>query len=215
MRRVALALLLATTALPAHAASKKSEAPALLNADSVVYDDKAQMVVATGHVKLTSRGNIVSADEMTYNRATDVVTAKGNITIWQPTGEVMLAKYVELSRDMRQAFAEQAAVILTDNSRFIALEGERTEGRYVRMNKALYSACAPCRDHPEEPLLWQIKADRIVHDQGTHDIVYRNATMEMGGVPVFYTPYLSHPDPTVKRRSGFLTPTVGSKPARG
>src|SRR3546814_5829449 len=34
--------------------------------------------------------------------------------------------------------------------------------------------------------------------------------MEFFGIPVFYTPYLQHPDPTVDRRSGFLAPTVGT-----
>src|SRR3546814_7233568 len=34
--------------------------------------------------------------------------------------------------------------------------------------------------------------------------------MEFFGIPVFYTPYLQHPDPTVDRRSGFLAPTIGT-----
>src|SRR5690606_145129 len=40
-------------------------------------------------------------------------------------------------------------------------------------------------------------------------IEYRDAWMEIYGIPVMYTPYLSHPDPTVKRKSGFLSPSFG------
>ena len=41
-------------------------------------------------------------------------------------------------------------------------------------------------------------------------ITYRDAVMEIFGLPVFYTPWLTHPDPTVRRRTGFLTPLIGS-----
>src|SRR5690606_22909364 len=63
--------------------------------------------------------------------------------------------------------------------------------------------------------LWQIKADRVVWDQGTQTVSYRNARLEFLGVPVAYTPFFSHPDPTVKRKSGLLTPTFGSNSTLG
>src|SRR5262249_51772152 len=54
-----------------------------------------------------------------------------------------------------------------------------------------------------------------VHDEETHRIEYHDAVMEVGGFPVFYTPYLSHPDPTVKRQSGFLLPSFGNSSTLG
>ena len=48
-----------------------------------------------------------------------------------------------------------------------------------------------------------------MHDEEDHRIRYRNAWLEMFGVPALYTPYISHPDPTVDRASGFLSPTIG------
>jgi LPS-assembly protein len=39
--------------------------------------------------------------------------------------------------------------------------------------------------------------------------------MEIAGIPVMYTPYFSHPDPTVKRKTGFLTPRVGGSTSLG
>lgn len=219
--RPLLAALLLTTALavsPALAQERpghKPEPPVLLNANYLTYDDKAATVTADGEVQLAYNGQTVQADRMTFNRTTGVVTAEGNVKIWQPDGEMLFATYAELSRDLRQGFIRQAAVLLTDNSRFIALDGERTDGRYVRMNRALYTACDLCKDDPRKPPLWQIRAQRVIHDQEKHDIIYRNATLEIDGVPVFYTPYLSHPDPTVKRRSGFVTPVMGARPNLG
>ena len=206
--------LLLTTALigaaPAHAASQ-TEQPILLNANQLIYDDKARTVTADGDVTFTQNGQVVKADRMTYDRASDVVTADGNVRIWQPDGQIVTATHAELSRDLRQAFIRQTTLLMTDNSRFIAQEGERTEGRYVRLNRALYTACDLCKDDPRKPPLWQVRAQRIVHDTEKQNVYYRNATLELGGVPVFYTPYMSHPDPNIKRRSGFLAPVIGSR----
>src|SRR6266852_5361413 len=53
----------------------------------------------------------------------------------------------------------------------------------------------------------------MIHDKEMQLVEYRDAVMEIDGFPVFWTPYLSHPDPTVKRRSGFLAPSFGSSPS--
>lgn len=211
-----LSVLLMTTALVmpvvARAASApENQQPVLLDADHLTYDDKADTITADGHVELTQNGHTVQADRMVYNRSSGIVTAEGNVKMWEPTGDMVFATYAELSRDMRQAFVDKISLLMADNSRFIAQEGERTEGRYTRMDRTLYTACNLCADDPSAPPLWQVRAQRVIHDSEKHDVTYRNATVEMGGIPVFYTPYLSHPDPTVKRRSGFLAPIIGSR----
>ena len=78
------------------------------------------------------------------------------------------------------------------------------------MRKAVYSPCKSCREDPTRAPLWQLKAVKIVHDKKNQSIEYSDAWLEIAGIPVFYTPYFSHPDPTVKRRSGFLTPSIGN-----
>jgi len=73
----------------------------------------------------------------------------------------------------------------------------------------VYSPCRKCLG-PGDPPIWQLKAAKVIHNQAEKTIEYYNAYMEFAGIPVFYTPYFSHPDPTVKRKSGFLTPRYGS-----
>ena len=72
-----------------------------------------------------------------------------------------------------------------------------------------------CPKHPNRPPLWQIKAYRVTHVQSERRIDYRDAFLEVFGIPVAYTPFFSHPDPTVKRKSGFLSPTYGSSSELG
>ena len=70
----------------------------------------------------------------------------------------------------------------------------------------VYTACAPCKDDPKKPPLWQVKGARIIHDQQEKMLYFETAQLEFFGVPIAYMPYFSTPDPTVKRKTGFLMP---------
>jgi LPS-assembly protein len=54
---------------------------------------------------------------------------------------------------------------------------------------------------------WSIQASKMLHDNKKKTIYYDNAVIKIYDIPIFYFPKLSHPDPTVDRRSGFLPPT--------
>jgi LPS-assembly protein len=182
----------------------------LFNADEVVYDDTFGLVTASGNVELAQGERIVLADRVTYNERTRVVTASGNVRLLEPSGDVVFAEYAELTDDLGQGFVDQIRVLMTDNARVAAAQGERTDdGRFLRLNRAVYSPCELCASDPTAPPLWQLKARRVVQDKQEQEVVYRDATLEMFGIPVLYTPYFSHPDPSVERQSGFLAPTFG------
>ncbi|MGQ3047654.1 MAG: LPS-assembly protein LptD [Niveispirillum sp.] len=183
--------------------------PVLLSADSVDYDQDLGIITARGKVELSQGGRLLLADSVSFSEKTNVVTASGNVSILEPTGEVMFANYTELTDDLQQGFVDQVRILLSDNSKFAALQGERREGRYTRMENAVYSPCELCATDPSRPPIWQIRAARITHDQQAHDVYYRDATLEVAGVPVMWLPFFGHPDPTVERRSGFLTPGGG------
>ncbi len=74
------------------------------------------------------------------------------------------------------------------------------------MHKAAYTACEPCKDHPERPPFWQVRATKIIENQETHTIYYEDAQLLFWGFPVFYSPYFSSPDSTVNKQTGLLAP---------
>ncbi len=187
-----------------------TDSPVLLLADELSFDDQNQMAYAQGRIEVSQDGRLLLADTLVYDQQKDQVLAQGNIVLFEPTGEVAFADEAELSRSLRNGIVQQLAMRLPDESRLIAHEGERIDGRYVVLQQGLYSPCRPCAENPQNPPLWQLRADSIVHDNLRQDMYYRNAQLEFAGVPVAYSPYLSHPDPTVKRRSGFLAPVFGS-----
>jgi LPS-assembly protein len=184
--------------------------PTLLSADEVTYDENLEIVTARGNVEIAQDDRVLIADVVSYNIRTGVVTATGNITLVEPTGELVFADYVELSDDLRDGFIREIRILMTDQSRIAAAGGIRREGNITLFKRGVFSPCKLCRDEPGRPPLWQIRAAEVEHNQQTQTIQYRDAWMEIFGIPVFYTPYFEHPDPTVDRKSGFLAPSFGS-----
>src|SRR6201987_2443735 len=91
----------------------------------------------------------------------------------------------------------------------------RSSGNYTVFENGVYTACEPCRDDPKKPPLWQVKGARIIHNQEERMLYFENAQLEFFGVPIAYLPYFSTPDPTVKRKTGFLMPSYTSASGYG
>jgi len=183
--------------------------PVHLSADEMSFDEERNIITATGNVEVIQGSRRLFADTITYNQITDVVSASGNVELTEPGGEIIFGDRMELSGDLRDAVIESIGMILTDRSRIAATGARRSAGNITEMRKGVYSPCNLCPDNPERPPLWQVKAVKIIHDKKNQIIEYRDAWLEVYGVPVGYLPYFSHPDPTVKRKTGFLIPTLG------
>src|SRR3546814_15825093 len=104
----------------------------------------------------------------------------------------MFANYVELSEDLKEGVITNIRLLLTDRSRAAAAVGRRTGGNRTELDKGVFSPCNLCEDDPTRAPLWQIKAVKIIHDQEEKTIEYQDAWMEIYGLPVMYTPSMSH-----------------------
>src|SRR6266446_3264299 len=194
----------------ARAAPPPRDANAMLfSADELQYDQELGLVVAKRHVQISQGLRTLLADTVTYNQRTDTVTASGHVSLLEPTGEILFADFIELTNRFQDGFLQNIRALLSDRSRLAANTGRRTGGTRLELRRGVYSPCDLCREDPTQPPLWQLRAEQMTHDSQNHIIEYRDATLEIGGIPVLYTPYLSHPDPSIKRQSGFLAPTFG------
>lgn len=195
---------------PLPATPTGEEVPVLLRADAMSYDRELGNVVANGHVEVSRDGRILLANSLTYNQRDDILTASGNVSLMEADGTVFFADYVELTGDMKNGIVKDIRIILNDGSRIAANGARRTDGTVHEMTKGVYSPCNLCAKDPSRPPLWQVKAVKVTQDNVQHVVSYEDAWLEVKGVPVAYTPYFSHPDPTVKKKTGFLAPSIGS-----
>ena len=196
-----------------NSATQKSEkgSPVDLQADRLVHDDSGQIVTASGDVVLVQDGRTVKADEIIYNLVEDTVIAAGHVEFIDANGDKHYADRAEFNNALKDGFVEGLKTFLVDGSRFKASNGRHKDGNSTIMKDAFYTPCDTCRDNPDEAPLWQIRASEVEHNKNDKIIRYRNARFEVKGVPVAYLPYFAHPDGSVKRKSGFLTPSAGYK----
>ncbi|PZP86012.1 MAG: hypothetical protein DI582_04215 [Azospirillum brasilense] len=182
----------------------RDDEPFAMEADEVGYDQANGIVVARGNVEVVQGANILNASQITYFQRRNLVQASGEVSVLQPSGDVYFADYVELKDDMKQGVIRNFRARLADNSLFAANEARKVNPNVTDLKDAVYTPCNVCEDM--EPF-WQIKARDVQIDQGDETIRYANAHMEIYGVPMMYTPVLSHPTPDAEAKSGFLTPS--------
>ncbi len=184
-----------------------------VEAQELIYNNDNNTVSAVGNVELHYQGKTLQADRVTYDRKTGRVFAQGNARMTDSNGTTVSASEFNLTDDFKTGFInslylEQKGVengkVVT--GRFSSPRAERIEGETTVFNRGIYTTCESCRENPSRPPLWQVKAARIIHNNSERTIYYENATLEFAGIPIAYLPYFWSPDPTVKRRTGFLAP---------
>ncbi|MBL4800604.1 MAG: LPS-assembly protein LptD [Emcibacter sp.] len=184
------------------------------SARKIEYDSDNNLIIATGDVTLYHNHNMLKADKIILDRTSNEVKASGNISIRDTNGNIMFLEETVLKDGLKQGFIRNVRVLFSDDGHLVAREGYRENGITI-FTDAAYSPCKTCNKDGMRKPLWQIRADKITHDEKDKVVKYKNVVLEISGVPVFYTPYFSHPDPTVHSASGFLTPEFATSSELG
>lgn len=187
----------------------------LLSADELVFDRNAGTIIAQGNVQIEYDGNRVVARHVIYNQKTKRVIAEGNVEIVDAKGVKLYAEQIDLTDDLGEGFVNSLRAETPDKSHFAAESAERSQGQITVFNNGVYTACEPCYDKPAKDVLWQVKSKRIIWNGATKTMRFEDSQFEMFGVPVAWFPVFEMADPTVKRESGFLTPSFSYKTKLG
>ncbi|HEX2843040.1 LPS-assembly protein LptD [Hyphomicrobium sp.] len=181
--------------------------PLYLQGDELIYDNNGNRVIARGNVEIYYNKNVLTADKVIYDQSANTLTASGNVELKEANGNIIRADNYTLTDDFRDGFVQSLSVVTRDDSRITAERGERREGNVTEFSEATFT---PCKSEGNVPPLWCIGAKRIIHDQAKQTISYQDAELKFYGITVGYLPYFEHPDPSVKRKSGFLSPSYGN-----
>lgn len=186
-------------------ANVNPNADMLLEADDLTYDYDKDKILARGKVQIFYDGYTLEADEVIFDRGSARMFAKGNVKMAEPDGNIITTQEMELSDNFADGFARSLQVDSPERTRFIAESAQREGGNVTTFNNGLYTVYT--RQPVEKPPLWRLRAQKIVHNQQEQSVRFEDTKLEFFGTPVAYIPYLSMPDPSVKRKSGFLTPS--------
>lgn len=177
------------------------------SADELETDEENSIIQASGNVIVTRDKLELTADTLWYDQKHDVVVAKGNVVVRDTDGSVLYTDEISLSQKMTHAEVNKVKVLMRDESRIWADSFVKKANDNKQMRNASYTACDMCSG--KSPL-WQIDARKVNYDASGQNINYNDAVVRIKNVPIFYLPFLSHPSPEVKRRSGLLMTSMGS-----
>lgn len=205
---VGLSVFLAQTDLSkaqtASSTETQSSLPALLVADQVFVEGETRLI-ATGNVEALYDGSRLQARQITYDRVNDRLDIIGPVVITDPEGNILTADRAELDTDLENGLLIGARAVLDQQLQLAAVQAER-QGQYTQLSKVAVTSCQVCGKNGIP--LWQIRADRVVHDTVEKQLYFEKAQFRILDVPVAYIPRLRLPDPTLERAQGFLVPSL-------
>ena len=205
--------------VPATAAPDPAATPAEtveFSAEQVTYDNQADLLTATGTVRMAREGNYLAADSVTWNRKTGKVLARGNVVVVNPQGDKLVGDSVDLTDTLRDGAIENLLVVLDSGGRIAAAKGNRA-GDLVTLQNAIYSPCpvATPTGCPKRPS-WSITAAQVVHDSKTGQVRFRGGRLQLFGVSLPLVPLFAiSTDKDSGGATGFLMPDFSVSSHKG
>lgn len=190
--------------------SQKSDRAATVMADHVTLTGP-RTLTAEGDVVVWHQGRRLIASRIRYDGAADRIEVTGPIHLSSPNASgteseaVLIADSADLDEQLRDGILRGARLMLARKMQLAAREARiEDDGRRTVLDHVVASSCQVCAANPVP--LWEIRSRRITHDRDTHRILFEQPRIHAFGVPVMALPWLSIPDPSIDRMTGFLAP---------
>ncbi len=178
------------------------------SSDNIEVDEKNKIVTASGNVVIINDLRKINADKVTYNQNSDKAIAVGNVVLTEKDGSIYETDRAILKNEFKSVIAIPLFGKLVDKSNVSANKFDKNDFGESFFREGIYTACE-CDLKKDETPIWKLESKLITHDPKTQTVYLKHPVMKIFSLPVYYLPYLSFPDWTIKRRSGFLTPVYG------
>jgi LPS-assembly protein len=161
------------------------------SADQVSYDSDTDVVTASGEVRMNREGNYLAADTVTWDRKSGQVYARGNVVLVTPEGDKLVGDNVQLTDTMRDGTVDNLLVVLESGGRIAAAHGARVNGVSTFTN-AIYTPCPITTDSgcPKRPS-WSITAARVIDDPKSSRVRFEGGRLQLFGINLPLLPVVS------------------------
>ena len=179
---------------------------------NISYDTRKKILSSNSNSIFTDNdGNKIETSMFQYHIADNLFSSVGKIKIIDIKKNKYFLKELYVDTKKNEMIGSDVSVILDQENFGVSKE---SDPRFVAndifiskyktdLSKGVFTVCKK-RDGKCPP--WTLKAKKISHDKVKKTIYYEHATLKLYDIPIFYFPKFFHPDPTVKRQSGFLAP---------
>ncbi len=190
-------------------------AAAEVEADTLGYDARSDIVSAEGRVVMRYSGYTIGCDQLRYEQRSGALVCAGNVEITDASGTHYRADSIEVTDGMKEAFIRSLTLTTSDGSQVTARDARFSEELRTTLLDASYSPCGECIDGKGNRIGWKVRAAKLVQDDATKMIYFEQPSLEILGLPVAWLPWFWMPDPTSPRSNGFLLPSVDYKAELG
>ena len=190
---------------------------------NVIFDNKEKVIRSKYKTQIVDEdGNKILVDMFNYSTLTNIFFSKGNIKITDVNNNNYSFSEIYIDENKKKiigsdvkAFLDQKNVGAPNSKnepRFFANTVDLSEDISV-FEKGIFTYCKNKKDEKCPP--WVLQSKKIKHDLAKKTIYYENVVLKVYDFPIFFSPKFSHPDPTVKRKSGFLVPSFVNSSSLG
>ncbi len=189
---------------------------------NILFDNKKKIISSLAKTEIIDKdGNKISLDMFNYFTEKNIFFSKGKVEVLDVNNNKYSFSEIyidEIKKKMVgsdvKAFLNSQDIIINESNepRFFANTCSVTSEQST-FNKGVFTYCKNRKDNKPPP--WKIQSKKIEHNSAKKTIYYDNAILKVYDFPIFFFPKFSHPDPTVKRRSGFLVPSLSNSSTVG
>lgn len=182
-----------------------------ITTSDLIYDNEKKILISNNNSKINDEiGNIITTNKFKYFIYDNYINAS-NVNIIDKDGNDYLIDEIKYDINKKAIYAKDISInennLVKANKKNLARSKSRSAvitDDFIKLRKSVYTNCN--KNLNCNP--WLFQSDEISHDKNKKRIDYKNATLKLLDFPVFYFPKFFHPDPTVIRQSGFLTPSI-------
>ena len=181
----------------------------------VTFDNKNNLIYANNKTEIIDKdGNNILVDMFSYSILNNIFFSKGSIKIKDINNNNYNFSEIYIDENKKKIIGSDVKAFLNDPSilanvdngpRFFSNTMSLSEKK-TTFEKGIFTYCKDKKDGKCPP--WVLQSKKIKHDLAKKTIYYDNVVLKVYDFPIFFFPKFSHPDPTVKRRSGLLAPTL-------
>ena len=181
---------------------------------NILFDNKKKLIKSNNKAVVTDlEGNNIFLEKFEYSTKNSFFKSTGNIEVIDSKENSYKFSQIYIDEIKREIIGSDIKAYLNDDSLKINEKNKprifantvRIKDQTSKFDKSIFTVC-DYREGDKCPP-WSLQANQMTHDKNKKTVYYDNAIIKFYDIPIFYIPKLSHPDPSVDRRSGFLTPS--------
>jgi len=178
-------------------------------ADKIIYNKEKNIIFTVGNSKYDDGIIKLFADNFKFNINLKIIEAKKNVKLLDDKNNKYNFSFIKYYQTKQLIIGEDIKVNLSDGSYLDASTGELSnKTKITKLKNSRYTTCSKIMNDNKFCPSWSLNSKNVIHDKDKRKIIHKNALLKIRNIPILYSPYFSHPDPTVKRQSGFMPPLI-------